>query len=188
MLSQIACSSMVLLVVCGACAAPGPGPIVSAPSSSSSSEYGSAAAPAPSPQRAAIPPVCGQPWTFDAMGGDARVVVVCANDVRRQPLDESGETMHALSPGLAPARERVCACAGKLAPPAFVDLVFTAKPEDGRVTVQASGDQDLDPELGPAFVACVGTVSVTFAPRPSDACSGAGKVSFVYPVRLDLAP
>jgi hypothetical protein len=132
------------------------------------------------------PVVCGKPWRLDVIGGDAQVVVVCANDVQRQALDSSSAIERALSPVLDPARERVCACVGRMPAPAFVDLVFTARPEEGRVTVQAGGDDDLDPDLGPALVACIGTVVATFGPLPSEACSDAGKASFVYPVRLEL--
>ncbi len=131
------------------------------------------------------PSACGAPWTLDLAGGDARVVVICANDVRRETFDESSVIARSLSPALIPARERVCACAGRVRPPPFVDLVFTANPEDGKVTVRA-GDEDLDPELGPAFVACVGSLVATFAPLPSGACPEAGRASFVFPVRLEL--
>ena len=133
------------------------------------------------------PSACAAPWTLDFAGGDARVVVVCANDVRREAFDESSVVARTLSPALVPARDRVCACAGRVPAPPFVDLVFSAKPEDGRVTVKA-GDDDLDPELGPAFVACVGALVAAFAPLPSEACPDAGKASFVFPVRLGLEP
>jgi len=123
------------------------------------------------------------------IGGDARLVVVCSTDVRRQSLDESSAAGRGLAQALEPARERVCACAHSGKAPEFVDLVFSARPQDQRVTVEAKGDEDLDPELGPAFIACIGTVSVSYSPQPSDACDGAGKVnSFVYPVRLELGP
>jgi hypothetical protein len=113
---------------------------------------------------------------------------VCANDVRRQALEDSGEMARALFPALDPAQERVCACTDAVPPPPFIDLVFTAKPDEGRVTVRATEDDDLDPELGPAFIACIGTVAVTFPPQPAvDACPS-GKASFLYPVRLELKP
>jgi hypothetical protein len=130
--------------------------------------------------------VCGKPWRLDVIGGDAQVVVVCPGDVQRLALDSGSAFGRALSPALDPARERVCACAGQVPAPAFVDLVLTAQPEAGRVTVHAGAGDDLDPDLGPAFVACVGTVVATFEPLPSDACPGAGRASFVYPVRLEL--
>jgi hypothetical protein len=132
------------------------------------------------------PLACDKPWTLDVIGGDAQVVVVCPGDVQRRALDEKSAMVRALSPALDPARERVCACVGRVPVPAFVDLVLTAQPEEGRVTVRAGAGDDLDPDHGPAFVACVGTVVATFEPLPSEACSGAGKASFVYPVRLEL--
>jgi hypothetical protein len=114
--------------------------------------------------------------------------VVCANDVRRRALDDSDSIGRSLSPALDPARDKVCGCVARLKAPPFVDLVFTAQPTEGRVTVEAQSGDDADPELGPPFVACVGTVSAHFAPLSSDACPGPGKVAFIYPVRLDLAP
>jgi hypothetical protein len=132
------------------------------------------------------PAACGTAWKLDLAGGDARAVVVCPNDVQRQAFDESSVIARALSPALGPARDRVCGCADRVSAPPFVDLVFTARPEEGQVTVKA-GDEDLDPDLGAAFVACVGVLVATFAPIPSNACAGAGKASFVFPVRLDLA-
>jgi hypothetical protein len=140
---------------------------------------------ASSPRAPEGPSACAAPWTLDFAGGDARAVVICANDVRREAFDASSIIARALAPALVPARDRVCGCAGRVRAPAFVDLVFTAKPEDGQVTVRA-GDEDLDPELGPAFVACVGALVATFAPLASQACPEAGKASFVFPVRLDL--
>ncbi len=114
------------------------------------------------------------------------MVVVCAHDVRRAALSESSAFGQSLFPALDPARDRVCACAGRLHPPPFVDLEFTARPEAGRVTVTAKADDDLDPDLGPAFVACVGTLDARFDPVRTDACPEGGPTSFVYPVRLDL--
>ncbi|MBV9946502.1 MAG: hypothetical protein JOZ69_06620 [Myxococcales bacterium] len=135
-----------------------------------------------------MPAACDRPWNLDVVGGDGRVVVVCAHDVRRRPIDESAAIARALEPGLDPAREKICACVARLKAPPFVDLLFTAQPEEGRVTVQAGGDDDLDPEFGPPFVACIGTVVATFAPLKSDTCAEPGKVAFIYPVRLELAP
>jgi hypothetical protein len=111
--------------------------------------------------------------------------VVCGKDVQRQSLEESSEMAQALFPALDPAQERVCACSGRVRTPPFIDLVFTAKPDEGRVTAQATADDDLDPEIGAAFVACIGTVTASFAPKPFGACP-AGKVSLLYPVRLEL--
>jgi hypothetical protein len=113
---------------------------------------------------------------------------MCPDDVRREALDPAGPVAPALAPGLDPARERVCGCASRVAPPPFVDLVFTAKPSEGRVTVEAKDDDDADPTLGPAFAACVGTVTASFSPLPAGGCSGAGAATYVYPVRLELSP
>ena len=121
------------------------------------------------------------------MGGSAQVVLLCPSDVKREPLDPNGPMAPALAPALDPARERVCGCAARMQPPAFVDLVFTAKPEDGRVTIEAKGDEELDPTLGPPFLACVGTLTASFAPVHGGACEGGGAGTIVYPVRLDLA-
>jgi hypothetical protein len=133
------------------------------------------------------PAACDKPWTLGVIGGDARIVLTCANDVQRQPLDQSGPLARALAPGLDPSRDRVCACAAKLHAPPFVDLVFTAKPEQGLVTVRGNADEDVDPELGAAFVGCVGTVTASFAPIQSGACPG-GHAIAIYPVRLELEP
>ncbi|HZU83600.1 MAG TPA: hypothetical protein VE987_11815 [Polyangiaceae bacterium] len=138
--------------------------------------------------RAGLPPACDQPWNLEVIGGDGRVVVVCSHDVRRQALDELGPAAGALFPALDPARDKVCGCVAGGKAPGFVDLVFTAKPEDGQVTVQASGDDDLDPDLGPALVQCIGTLAASFPPTASNLCEGGGKAVLIYPVRLDLAP
>jgi len=142
----------------------------------------------PLPRLVTDPPAaCDKPWTLGVIGGDARIVLTCANDVQRQPLDQSGPLARALAPGLDPSRDRVCACAAKLHAPPFVDLVFTAKPEQGLVTVRGNADEDVDPELGAAFVGCVGTVTASFAPIQSGACPG-GHAIAIYPVRLELEP
>jgi hypothetical protein len=137
--------------------------------------------------RADEPVACARPWKLEAEGGDSRVVVVCKNDVQRQSLDDAGEMARALFPALDPARDRVCECTRKMQAPPFVDLVFTAKPDEGRVTVQANADDDLDPTLGPAFIACIGTVAARFEPGPFSGCPEGG-ASLVYPVRLALEP
>lgn len=116
-------------------------------------------------------------------------MVVCSTDVRRLPLDESGAAGRALAQAIEPARERVCECVRKGKPPEFVDLVFNVRPDEQHVTVEAKGEDDQDPELGPPLARCVGTVSVSYSPQPTDACDGAGKLkSFMYPVRLELGP
>jgi hypothetical protein len=112
---------------------------------------------------------------------------MCPGDVRREPLDLTGPVAPTIAPALDPTQSRVCDCAARLHAPAYVDLVFTSRPSEGRVTVEAKDDEDeQDPLLGPPFVACVGTVEVRFAKRPAAACGGAGG-SVVYPVRLELA-
>jgi hypothetical protein len=116
---------------------------------------------------------------------------MCPSDVQRQPLDPTGPMAAALAPALDPAHDRVCGCAAKLPPPPFVDLVFTAKPADKTVSVEAKGDDDeLDPTLGPAFVACVGKVTARIERTQGNggACEGGAAATLVYPVRLELAP
>jgi hypothetical protein len=134
------------------------------------------------------PSACATPWQLGVVGGSAQVVVMCPSDVRRAALDPAGPMAPALAPGLDPARDRVCGCASRMPPPPFVDLVFTAKPVEGRVTVEAKDDDELDPALGPAFVQCVGTVTAKFAPAHGGGCEGGGAATYVYPVRLELAP
>lgn len=131
-------------------------------------------------------PACALPWTLeDVAGGPGRVVVVCGADVRRQDV-EPGAMTRAIDPALEPARERVCACASRMRVPAYVDLVVTSTPDEGRAKVEASEpDDDLDPDLAPAFVACVGSLSTTFARSHPDTC-GADRATFVYPLRVDL--
>ena len=175
------------VVACTGCASRGPAPVVTAPSSPA---WHAAADPEREPPSATAfsnaLAACGKPLDLEVMGGGGQVVVVCAHDVRRAALDESSAFTRALLPGLDAARDRVCDCATRVRAPPFVDLTITAHPEEGRVTVQAGGDDD-DPELGAAFVACVGTVAATFPPVRSDVCTEGGKTSFVYPVTLELA-
>ena len=176
--------ALFVISACGACGGPQPGLVVTAPAASGVGASAGGAAYAP---RADEPAACARPWKLEAEGGDSRVVVVCKNDVQRQSLDETGEMARALFPALDPTRDRVCECTRKMHAPAFVDLVFTAKPNEGRVTVQASADDDDDPTLGPAFIACIGTVAARFEPGPFSGCPG-GAASLVYPVRLALEP
>jgi hypothetical protein len=123
----------------------------------------------------------------DVTGGPGRIVVVCSNDVRREPI-EPGAMVRAIEPALEPARQRVCSCMAALPPPAFVDLVVTSVPDEGRTTVEASEpDEELDSAVAPAFVACVGRVSTTFAQSHPTAC-GAEKATLVYPFRVELTP
>ena len=137
---------------------------------------------APGPELTA----CALPWTLeDVAGGPGRVVVVCGSDVRRQDV-EPGAMMRAIDPALEPARQRVCSCASRMPVPAFVDLVVTSSPDQGLAKVVASEpDDELDPAVAPAFVACVGSVVATFARMHADTC-GTGEPTFVYPLHVEL--
>jgi hypothetical protein len=174
-----------LVLVCVGCAAAGSsGPVVQAPAA--------ATEPAPAATHAATSTsgpeltACALPWTLeDVAGGPGRVVVVCGSDVRRQAV-EPGAMTRAIDPALEPARQRVCACAAKMPVPAFVDLVVTSSPDQGRARVEASEpDDELDPAVAPAFVACVGSLVATFARLHADTC-GAGEATFVYPLHVEL--
>jgi len=129
---------------------------------------------------------CALPWTLeDVEGGAGRVVVVCGSDVRRRDV-EPGVMIRALDAALEPARERVCSCAGRMTVPAYVDLVVTSKPDDGQASVVASEpDDELDPALAAAFVACIGTLQMSIARSHADTC-GSDKATFVYPLHVDL--
>lgn len=177
-----------LFASCACCAAPET--VVTAPLVPSVLADRSEASAAVSSASLVTPGACSQKWTLDGVaGGPGRVVVVCGSDVRREALDESGPMARAIVPALEPARERVCACAGRIASPAFVDLVITAILDDGRVTAEASKPDDaLDPDVDPAFAACVGTVVASFAPSRPGGCASLGKMTVVYPVRIDLTP
>jgi hypothetical protein len=114
-------------------------------------------------------------------------VVVCSNDVRREPIDPPAMA-RAIDPALEPARQRVCSCMARMPPPAFVDLVVTSTPDEGRATIEASEpDDELDPAQAAAFVACVGRISATFAQSHGAAC-GTEKATLVYPFRVELTP
>jgi hypothetical protein len=131
---------------------------------------------------------CALPWTLESVAdGASSVVVACGADVRRESLSSTRIGPRAIAPVLEPTRQRVCACAGRMPAPAFVDLVVTATPDEGRVSVQAGDPEDEgDPQLGPPFVACVGTVVATFAPlHAGDICPGA-KAVLSYPLRVEL--
>jgi hypothetical protein len=119
------------------------------------------------------------------------VIVVCGSDVRRESLSRSPALRSAIAPALEPARQRVCACAARLPPPAFVDLVVTVIPGQGRASVEANPggetDEEVDPALGAPFVACVGTVVAT-SPRahPAGICDGALEGTLKFPMRVEL--
>ena len=172
------------LVACGACAAPGQGPVILAPAAESS---------APAPRRPAPTPVekltaCALPWTLgDVEGGQGRVVVVCGSDVRRQEV-EPGVMTRAIEPVLEAARQRVCSCAAQLPVPAFVDLVVTSFPDEGRASVEEGElDDELDHDLATAFMACVGKVTAVIPRSHLDSC-GPEKAVLSYPLRVDLLP
>ena len=57
---------------------------------------------------------------------------------------EPGVMTRAIEPALEPARQRVCSCAARLPVPAFVDLVVTSLPDEGRGSVE---EGELDDEL-----------------------------------------
>jgi len=173
-----------MLLACAACASPGP--VVSAPSTPSTPPNAPALPAAPAPRRSPSLTACDQPWTLgNVEGGAGRVVVVCGSDVRRQDV-EAGAMTRAIDPALGPARERVCACASRLALPAFVDLVVTSWPDEGRASVAPGElDDELDATLATPFMACIGTVKTAFARSHGDTC-GAEKATFVYPLRVDL--
>ena len=151
-----------------------------APSSGDSASNGS-----PTSGAADSPSVCSRPLNLQVMGGEGKVIVVCAHDLRRAALDESPDLAKALYPALDPAQSRVCACAGRLRAPPAVELTLTAHPADGTVTAEANAEE-MDPDLGPPFAACIGTVTAKFDPVHSAACPGGEAASFVYPITIDL--
>ncbi len=133
------------------------------------------------------PAACGQSWALeDAAGSSAQILVVCGNDVRREPVD-GGPMARALDPALQAAHERVCSCAGRVRAPAFVDLVITASPSDGHSRVEPSEpDASLDPDVAPGFLACVGSFPVAFPKFAVDACDGHGATTYVYSLSVEL--
>lgn len=172
------------LVACTACATPGQGPVVLAPSV----ETPALAPHAPTPTPVEKLTACALPWTLgDVEGGQGRVVVVCGSDVRRQDV-EPGVMTHAIEPILEPARARVCSCAARMPVPAFVDLVVTSFPDEGRASVEEGElDDELDHDLATAFMACVGKVTAVIPRSHLDSC-GPEKAVLSYPLRVDLLP
>ncbi len=159
-----------------ACAVPAGGAYVSAPSRSRSGAAGGATAEAAGTAGAQsegprYPPACRQSWALeDVPAGDARVLVVCGNDIRREPI-VVGAMSRAIDPGLESAHERVCTCASRMAAPQFVDLVVTAVPDEGRASVEASEpDGELDPGVASAFASCVGKIATSFPRFVGGAC------------------
>jgi len=172
-----------------ACGVPAGGAYVSAPSSgaaggATAEAAGNSGAQSDGPR---YPPACRQSWALeDVPAGDARVLVVCGNDVRREPI-VVGAMSRALDPGLESAHERVCACASRMAAPQFVDLVVTAVPDDGRGGVETSEPEgELDPGVASAFASCVGKIATSFPRFTGGACPDEGKTTFVYSFDIDL--
>jgi hypothetical protein len=176
-------SLAILLVACVSCITTRPGPVVSAPASPAAADGNRSAS-------SGGPEACSRPWNLgEVAGGPGSVVVVCGTDARREPLVGSGAVARAISPALEPARERVCACAARLQAPPHVDLVVKSTPDQGRATVEAGDpEDDMDPQLGPPFVACVGTVVVSYLPSHVAACPDSEKAAVAYPFRVDLVP
>ena len=177
-------SCLPLVLVVAACA-PSPGPVVSAP-----------AAPAVGPLTGAVampplapgaPAACGQSWELeDAVGGAARVIVVCGSDLRRAAV-EVGPMTRALDPALDAARARVCECAARGPAPAFVDLVVTAVPRDGRASVEpGEPDASLDAQVAQRFAACVGSLGVTFPAFEDATCGDGAPAKYVYAMNVEL--
>jgi hypothetical protein len=178
-------AAVLLTLVC-ACGAQR-GPVVSAPAvphssgaRPSSSSLSTSASDAPA--------ACAQSWALeDAAGSSAQILVVCGNDVRREPVT-AGAMMRALDPALEVAHERVCTCAQRVRAPAFVDLVITAVPAEGRASLEPSEpDASLDPDVAPGFLACVGSAAVSFEKFSADACDGQGATTYVYSLDVELA-
>ena len=171
-----------MFVLCASCAGPGSGPVVSAPSVPSETPAGRVVAGGGDKLTA-----CALPWTLeDVAEGPGRVIVVCASDARREAV-QVGPMTKAIDPALEPARQRVCSCAERMRAPAFVDLVVTSFPDEGRATVETGElDEELDPEVGREFYDCVGKLRTPFPPVHTDAC-GAEKTRYVYPLHVDLA-
>lgn len=175
-----------LLLALALSCAPAPAPLVTAPSApAGSSPHGTSDPPSSYP---GAPKACDQSWALeDVVASDARVLVVCPGDVRREP-PRPGAMAKALDPGLDAARRRVCDCAARLPRPAFVDLVVTAIPEEGRASLETGEpDESVDHDVAAPFVACVGKVDVTFPAFPAAECPGAPKTTYVYSLDVELA-
>jgi len=173
-----------------ACGVPAGGAYVSAPSGSGAAggataeAAGTAGAQSDGPR---YPPACRQSWALeDVPAGDARVLVVCGNDIRREPI-VVGAMSRAIDPGLESAHERVCTCASRMAAPQFVDLVVTAVPDEGRAGVETSEPEgELDPGVASAFASCVGKIATSFPRFVGGACPDGAKTTFVYSFDIDL--
>ncbi|HTQ46452.1 MAG TPA: hypothetical protein VMI75_27035 [Polyangiaceae bacterium] len=174
-----------------ACGVPAGGAYVSAPSGAGGAAGGAAAessgAAGAQTEGPRSPPACRQSWALeDVPAGDARVLVVCGNDVRREPI-VVGAMSRAIDPGLESAHDRVCSCASRMAAPQFVDLVVTAVPDEGRAGVETSEPEgELDPGVAAAFASCVGKIATSFPRFAGGACPGGDKTTFVYSFDIDL--
>lgn len=171
-----------------ACGAPAGGAYVSAPSGAATSPSSEAAVAAGANGEAArSPSACRESWALeDVPAGEARVLVVCGNDVRREPI-VVGAMSRAIDPGLESAHQRVCTCASRMAAPQFVDLVVTAVPEEGRAGVETSEPEgEVDPGVASAFAACIGKIAASFPSFAGGACPGGEKTTFVYSFDIEL--
>jgi hypothetical protein len=170
------------LVLLASCEPGAGGPVVHAPSTGGESPPARAASPGEDQLTA-----CALPWTLETIAeGPGTVIVVCPGDARREPV-QAGPMTRAIDPALEPARHRVCDCAKRMQAPEFVDLKVTSAPDDGQARVEPGEiDDELDPDPARAFYACVGTLQVPFARSHADTCGGPN-VTFVYPLRVDLA-
>jgi hypothetical protein len=171
-----------------ACGVPVGGAYVSAPSGAARGASAQAAGTgAGQSEGQRSPPACRQSWALeDVPAGDARVLVVCGNDVRRERI-VVGAMSRAIDPGLESAHERVCTCASRMAAPQFVDLVVTAVPEEGRAGVETSQPEgELDQGVASAFAACVGKIAASFPRFAGGGCPGGEKTTFVYSFDIDL--
>src|SRR5579872_516619 len=96
------------LALAGTSCAAGAGPVVTAPSVA-----GTPATPGTDSAGRAPggPAACSQSWALeDAVGGSARVILICGSDLQRVPIAE-GPMTRALDPPLDLARQKVCECA-----------------------------------------------------------------------------
>lgn len=178
---------MLLALGLVACGAPAGGGYVSAPSGPTGSPSVAPAAAGVQGETPHSPAACRQSWALeDVPAGDARVLVVCGNDVRREPI-VVGAMSRAIDPGLESAHQRVCTCASRMATPPFVDLVVTAVPDEGRAGVETSDPEgEVDPGVASAFAACVGKIASSFAPFAGGACPSGEKTTFVYSFDVEL--
>lgn len=172
-----------------ACGAPASGTYVSAPSGPAGApgSEATAHAAAASGEAPGAPPACRQSWELeDVPAGDARVLVVCGNDIRREPIVVDAMS-RAIDPGLEAAHDRACSCAARMAGPPSVDLVVTAVPDEGHAAVETSEpDGEVDPSVAAAFVACFGKVAASFPRFAGGACPGGEKTTFVYSFDVEL--